>query len=227
MATKAASKLDYKKAFKDLYLPGTSPSIIEVPPIPFIMIDGTGDPNEGEGAYSQALEVLYGLTYTIKMSKMSGAAPAGYFEYVVPPLEGLWWIDGYVFDGGAIGPKDKFIWISLIRQPDFVTDEVFAQAQEQLWKKKQLEAIDRARFEIFEEGLCAQAMHRGPYDDEPATVSKLAAFIAEEGYTEDISDAIDPFPLTRRHHEIYLSDPRKAAPENLKTVIRHPIRKRP
>lgn len=227
MATKATPKLDYKKAFKDLYLPGTSPSIIEVPPIPFIMIDGTGDPNEEEGAYSQALEVLYGLTYTIKMSKMGGDAPAGYFEYVVPPLEGLWWIDGYVFDGGSIGPKDKFIWISLIRQPDFVTDEVFAQAQERLWKKKQLEAIDRARFETFEEGLCAQVMHRGSYDDEPATVSKLAAFISDEGYREDISDAIAPFPLTRRHHEIYLSDPRKAAPENLKTVIRHPIRKRP
>lgn len=219
------TKLDYKKEYKDLYMPKTRPSIIQVPPMNFIMVAGVGNPNDKEGEYSRALELLYGLSYTIKMSKMGDDVIEGYFEYVVPPLEGLWWLEGYETSGLPIGNKDEFRWISMIRQPEFVTPEVFTWAKETLAKKKPGLEVDKARFETFEEGLCAQIMHLGPYDDEPATVKELAAFIAAEGYTEDISGQLDPFPLCRRHHEIYLGDPRKTAPEKLKTVLRHPIRK--
>lgn len=221
----SASKLDYKKEYKDLYLPKTTPHIIEVPPMHFIMVAGKGNPNTEEGEYARALELLYGLSYTIKMSKMGTEVPSGYFEYVVPPLEGLWWIDGYEISGGPIGNKDEFRWVSLIRQPEFVTLEVFTWAKEALSKKKPGLDVDNARFETFEEGLCAQVMHLGSYDNEPATVKDLAAFIESEGYIEDISGQLEPFPLQRRHHEIYLNDPRKTAPEKLKTVIRHPLRK--
>ena len=218
-------KLDYKKEFKELYLPKATPSLVEVPPMQFIMVEGAGDPNLDAGEYSRALEILYGLSWTIKMSKMSGNQPEGYFEYIVPPLEGLWWIDDFIFDGNAIKDKSSFQWISLIRQPEFVTPDVFEWSKTILADKKSSIDFSKTRLESFDEGLCIQIMHKGPYDDEPASIKKINDFIDEQGYVTDISDAKDAFPLRRRHHEIYLNDPRKTKPENLKTVVRHPIRK--
>ncbi len=210
------SAYDFKKEYKDLYLPKTSPAIIQVPEMVFIAVDGTGDPNTSE-SYAQALEILYGLCYSIKMSKMTGRTPKGYFDYVMPPLEGFWFLPDFVFTGQPISDKSQFAWTSLIRQPAFVTEAVFFEAKETLQKKKPRLPLERARLYTFTEGLCAQVMHLGPYDEEPATIEKLNAFIDASGYHHDMTD-------TRRHHEIYLGDPRKTAPEKLKTVIRHPIR---
>ena len=208
-------KLDYKKAYKDLYLPPEKPCKISVPTMTFIMVDGKGDPNIPDGEYQQAAGILYGLTYTIKMSKMGDHAPVNYFEYVVPPLEGLWCFD----DGGAYrsGGKEHFVWTSMIRQPDFVTPEVFAWACTEAKKKKPDLDVSKARLCDFEEGLCVQCMHMGPYDSEPETVQKMDAYMKEQGLVQDFSD-------TRRHHEIYLSDPRKIDPAKMKTVVRHPVR---
>jgi hypothetical protein len=207
--------VDYKKTEKDLYQPKTTPSIIDVPEMTFITVDGKGDPNTSE-AYKTAMETLYGLSYSIKMSKMGGTQPEGYFEYVVPPLEGLWWSQ----DGGTIdyANKDSFYWTSMIRQPDFVTLEVFEAAKTALSKKKPELDTSIAQLIKLTEGLCVQAMHIGSYDNEPATIAAMEKYAVEIGYAIDIND-------TRRHHEIYLSDPRKVASEKLKTVIRHPIRK--
>lgn len=212
--------IDYKKIEKELYLPKTTPSVIDVPEMTFIMVDGAGDPNTSPD-YKAAMELLYGLSYSIKMSKMGGNQPEGYFEYVVPPLEGLWSLDdGGAFTGGgeSISDKSKFVWTSMIRQPDFVTAEVFEAAKSTLAKKKPELDVSKVRLEKLTEGLCVQVMHLGSYDDEPATIVALERFTTENGFVSDISDA-------RRHHEIYLSDPRKTAPEKLKTVIRHPIRR--
>lgn len=211
-------KLDYKKEYKDLYQPKTKPSIIEVPEMIFIAIDGEGNPNSCP-EYKAAIEVLYGLSYAIKMSKMNGTQPAGYFEYVVPPLEGLWQVDGVDFDGMNVTDKDKFKWISMIRQPEFVTEEVFEQAKLVLKKKKPALDLSKARLMKMTEGLCVQIMHKGSYDDEPASVEQMKRFLDENGYIEDFSEG-------RFHHEIYLSDPRKSSPDKLKTVIRHPIKKK-
>ena len=206
---------DFKKEQKNLYQPTTAPSIIDVPEMVFIAVDGKGDPNTG-AEYKDAIELLYSLSYSIKMSKMSGTRPEGYFEYTVPPLEGLWkGEDGY-FDGTSITDKSKLRWTSMIRQPDFVTAEVFEAAKKSLAKKKPALVTSKSRLIRITEGLCVQAMHIGPYDDEPATIESMERFAVENGYTIDINDI-------RHHHEIYLSDPRKAAPEKLKTVIRHPI----
>ena len=204
---------DFKKEQKELYQPKTA-SVVEVPGMAFIMVDGAGDPNTAE-SYKSAMEILYGLSYSIKMSKMGGKAPAGYFDYVVPPLEGLWWLA----DNGIIDftEKDKYCWTSMIRQPDFVTPEVFEEASMTLSKKKPGLDLDAARFALFTEGLCAQILHVGSYDDEPETIAKLEKFIIESGYQNDVSDL-------RRHHEIYLNDPRKTTPEKTKTIIRHPIK---
>lgn len=220
-----SEKVDYKKEYKDLYLPKKTPGIITVPPISFIMVDGLGDPNDENGEYSAAVSALYALTFTIKMSKMGDTKLKGYFEYVVPPLEGLWWLEDFTFTGEAIKNKKDFHWISMIRQPEFVTPEIFAWAQVEVAKKKPEVDLSKARFEAFDEGLCAQIMHIGPYDDEPETIAKLSTYLHEQGYTENISDQIEAYPLAPRHHEIYLGDPRRTKPENLKTVIRHPIRK--
>lgn len=209
-------KVDFKKVYKDLYLPKTIPMIIAVPSIRFIMIDGKGNPNTCE-EYKNACEVLYGLSYAIKMSKMSGIIPKDYYDYVVPPLEGLWRFEDDNFGGlNAIMNKDMFYWTSMIRQPEFVTQEVFEAAKESLHKKKPELDLSIARLSDWEEGLCAQVMHIGSYDDEPATIKNLEEFIVKKGYKNDISDK-------RKHHEIYLGDPRKCEPEKLKTVIRHPI----
>lgn len=205
---------DFKKKYKDLYHPKAIPSIVDVPEMLFIMVDGKGEPNTSS-AYTSAIAMLYGLSYTIRMNK----AWEGYFEYVVPPLEGFWRLDdGGAFTGnGAIPDKSKFVWTALIRQPEFVTQEVLSAAKVSLLKKKPNLDLSLARLENFTEGLCVQAMHIGPYDAEPATVAALERFTKESNCANDISE-------TRRHHEIYLSDPRKTAQETLKTVIRHPIR---
>lgn len=209
-------KIDYKKTGKHLYMP-KSPAIIQVPEMVFFAVDGQGDPNTSP-AYAQALEMLYGLSFTVKMSKMGGEEPEGYFDYVVPPLEGLWWTDGPAFDGKAPADKSLFHWTSLIRQPDFVNEAVFAWAAERMAVKKPDLPLSKARFLRWEEGLCAHLLHTGPYDGEPESVCRLHAFVEAQGYETDFTGA-------RRHHEIYLSDPRRTAPAKLKTVIRHPIRK--
>ncbi len=210
-------KFDFKKEYKDLYLPGTKPVFIDVPEMVFIMADGTGNPNTSP-AYKNALEILYGLSYAIKMSKMGNMKPAGYFEYVVPPLEGLWETDSAVFDGRNITDKDMFRWTSMIRQPEFVTRDVFERAKDVLHKKKPELDVAAARLEPYAEGSCVQVMHIGPYDDEPAAIEKLEQAAAAAGYRIDISPR-------RRHHEIYLGDLRKTAPEKWKTVIRLPVRR--
>lgn len=210
-------KLDYKKEYKDLYQPAAKPSLIDVPEMRFFAVDGAGDPNTSP-AYKEAMEILYGLSFTVKMSKMNGTQPEGYFEYVVPPLEGLWFADGVSFDGLNVSDKNKFKWVSMIRQPEFVTEEVFAGAKEILAKKKPQLDLSNARFMTFTEGLCVQIMHKGSYDSEPESILKLKRFAEENGLTED-------FSAERLHHEIYLSDPRKCAPERLRTVIRHPVKK--
>ncbi|MEG0504605.1 MAG: GyrI-like domain-containing protein, partial [Raoultibacter sp.] len=147
------------------------------------------------------------------------------FEYKVPPLEGLWWNKGPAFNGLSAKDKSTFLWISMIRQPDFVTPAVFAWACDEVARKKPRVDLKEARFEIYEEGLCVQIMHKGPYDDEPVTIEKLETFVGENGYSNDFSNSLDAYPIGRRHHEVYLGDPRRTKPENLRTVIRHPIRK--
>ena len=206
---------DFKKEYKDLYLPKNKPSIVDVPKMRFIMVEGKGDPNTS-AFYKAAVEVLYVLSYSIKMSKKNSTQPEGYFDYVVPPLEGLWWFEEEHFDGSVIGRKDEFNWTMMIRQPDFVTSQVFETAKAVLSKKKPEADTSIARLEDFTEGLCAQVMHIGSYDDEPPTVAALEAFIESQGYRTEMSGM-------RQHHEIYIGDPRKTAPEKLKTVIRHPI----
>ena len=208
-------KFDFKKEYKDLYMPKTEPSIVTVPEMKFIAVRGKGDPNTSP-EYKQAMKILYGLSFTIKMSKMSGSQPDGYFEYVVPPLEGFWSVDDGIFDGLNITDKSKFHWISVIRQPDFVTESVFEQARTEAEKKKKTD-MSKAEFITVSEGLCVQSMHIGSYDSEPSTILKMREYAEKNGYSEDLSD-------TRLHHEIYLSDPRRCAPERLKTVIRHPIK---
>lgn len=209
-------KIDYKKTEKHLYLP-KAPAIVRVPEMVFFAVDGRGDPNTSPD-YQQAMEILYGLSFTVKMSKMGGGEPEGYFEYVVPPLEGLWRTEDPGFDGKFPADKSRFLWTSMLRQPDFVTEDVFAWAAERLAKKKPGLPLERARFWRWEEGLCAHILHVGPYDGEPATVDRLSAFMEEQGVAADFSEA-------RRHHEIYLSDPRRTAPERLKTVVRLPVRR--
>ena len=206
--------IDFKKEQKDLYQPKTTPSIIEVPEMVFIAVDGKGDPNTS-AEYTAAIEVLYGLSYTIKMNNRS------ILEYVVPPLEGFWKVDDDVFSGGgaAVTDKGKFSWTMLIRQPEFVTDEIFEAAKTALAKKKPNLDTSKARREKIAEGLCVQVMHIGSYDNEPATIAALDKYAADNGYEVDREG-------NRRHHEIYISDPRKTAKDKLKTVIRHPVRRR-
>ena len=206
---------DFKKEYREFYLPKNAPELVEVPAMHYVAVRGQGDPNVPGGAYQQAIGVLYAVAYTLRMSQKSGHAIEGFFEYVVPPLEGFWQQEG----GGAVdyGRKDAFRWISAIRLPDFVTPVDFAWAVEAAEKKKKLDC-SAAEFLRVEEGLCVQMMHLGPYDTEIESVARMEAYLRERGYVTDFSDA-------RLHHEIYLSDPRKAAPEKWKTVIRHPVRR--
>ena len=205
---------DYKKEYKEFYLPSRTPSIVTVPAMNFLAVRGQGDPNEEDGAYKQALELLYAVAYTIKMSRMGKHHLEGYFDYVVPPLEGLWWQEGV--QGVDYTRKADFRWISLIRLPDFVTEEGFDWAVWEASEKKQRD-FSAAEFFSWEEGLCVQCMHIGPYDNEPATVAAMEAYATEQGYASDFSQG-------RFHHEIYLSDVRRCKPEKLKTVIRHPVK---
>ena len=206
---------DFKKEYKEFYLPKNQPSIVTVPPMNYIAVRGEGDPNAENGAYKQAIGLLYGIVFTVKMSKMGDHRIEGYFDYVVPPLEGFWWQDGVM--GIDYAHKEKFKWISVIRLPDFVTKEDFDWAAAEASRKKKMD-FSGAEFFRCEEGMCVQCMHLGAYDDEPATVARMHRFMEEQGYALDITEQ-------RMHHEIYLSDARKVAPEKLKTVIRHPIRK--
>ena len=207
---------DFKKEYKEFYMPAAEPSIVTAPPVNFIAVRGEGDPNAEGGAYKQAIGLLYGIAFTIKMSKMGDHRIKGYFDYVVPPLEGFWQQEGV--RGIDYAHKELFRWISVIRLPDFVTKEDFDWAVAEAERKKKTD-FSKAEFLTWDEGLCVQCMHIGPYDDEPATVEKMHKYLEEQGYMPDITDQ-------RLHHEIYLSDVRKTAPEKLKTVIRHPIRPR-
>lgn len=207
-----AGIVDYKKEHKDLYLPAAEPVLVEVPAIAFAAFDGKGDPNEPGGEYKSAVEVLYTIQYTIKMSKKGTALPKGYFDYVVPPLEGLWRL-GKDLD---LKNKAQFTWTSMIRLPEYADKDVFAQACDEAAKKKKT-STEKAYFFNFTEGLCVQCMHTGAYNEEPKTLKLIDAFIRENNLQKDLDDK-------RRHHEIYLSDPKKTAPEKMKTVLRIPVR---
>ncbi len=206
---------DFKKEYKEFYMPKKQPEIVEVPKANYIAVRGTGDPNEEGGTYKQAIGVLYAVAYTLKMSYKTDHKIAGFFEYVVPPLEGFWWQEGV--DGINYADKAAFKWISVIRLPDFITREDFDWAVETASKKKKLDCSS-AEFLTIEEGLCVQIMHIGSFDSEPESVALMDKYLAENGCENDISES-------RLHHEIYLSDVRKSAPEKWKTVIRHPIKK--
>ncbi len=205
---------DYKKEYKEFYLPKNKPELVTVPSMNFIAVRGMGDPNEEGGGYKQSIGLLYGIAFTIKMSKKEEHRIKGYFDYVVPPLEGLWWQEGV--KGVDYARKDKFEWISMIRLPEFVTKEEFDWAIEEAEAKKKTD-FSKVEFFTYEEGMCVQCMHIGPYDSEPATIEAMDRFAGEQGYLPDLDGS-------RYHHEIYLSDVRRCRPENLKTVIRHPLR---
>lgn len=206
---------DYKKEYKEFYLPPKTPGIVTIPAMNFLAVRGQGDPNEEGGAYKQAVGLLYAVAYTLKMSKMGSHKLDGYFDYVVPPLEGLWWQAGV--PGVDYTRKADFHWVSLIRLPDFVTPADVGWAVQEASRKKELDCSP-VEFFPWEEGLCVQCMHVGPYDSEPATVARMQAYCEANGYAAD-------FGANRFHHEIYLSDVRRCKPERLKTVIRHPVRK--
>ena len=207
---------DYKKEYKEFYLPKKKPEIVTVPKMNYIAVKGCGDPNKEDGEYKNSISILYALAFTIKMSKLTDYRIEGYFDYVVPPLEGFWWQQGVTqIDYSR---KDAFQWISVIRLPDFVSEKDFNWAKQQVKTKKGIDCSN-AQFLTIEEGLCVQIMHIGSYDDEPETITLMDKFIMENGYINDFSN-------TRMHHEIYLSDARRVAQEKLKTVIRHPIRKK-
>lgn len=207
---------DYKKEYKEFYMPKNKPEIVTVPKMNYIAVSGKGNPNQEDGEYKQSIGLLYGIAFTIKMSYKSDHKIDGYFEYVVPPLEGLWWQE----DRKEIDfeNKEKFHFISMIRLPDFVTKEVFEWAVEEATKKKKAD-FSKVEFLTYEEGVCVQCMHIGSYDEEPATIEKMDAYAVGNGYEIDITDS-------RYHHEIYLSDPRRCAIDKLKTVVRHPIKKK-
>ena len=205
---------DFKKEYKEFYMSKSVPEIVTVPKANYIAVRGMGDPNQEGGAYQSAVSILYAVAYTLKMSYKTDYRIEGFFEYVVPPLDGFWWQEGV--DGIDYGDKSTFHWISVIRLPEFVTKKDFDWAVEEAARKKKLDC-SLAEFLTIEEGLCVQIMHIGPFDHEPSTVALMDQYIAENGYANDMNE-------TRLHHEIYLSDARKAAPEKWKTIIRHPIR---
>lgn len=206
---------DFKKEYKEFYMPKSEPEIVTVPAANYIAVRGKGNPNQEGGPYQQAISILYAVAYTIKMSYKGAHKIEGFFEYVVPPLEGFWWQDHV--EGVDYGNKDTFNWISVIRLPDFVTKDDFDWAAAEAAKKKKLNC-SAAEFLTVDEGLCVQIMHIGPFDDEPATVAIMDKYLQENGYRNDITGM-------RLHHEIYLSDARRVEPSKWKTVIRHPIKK--
>lgn len=206
---------DYKKEYKEFYLPKNKPELVNVPKANYIAVRGKGDPNEEDGEYKKSIGILYSVAYTLKMSYKTDYKIKGFFEYVVPPLEGFWWQDG--IDGVDYSAKSSFNWISVIRLPDFVSKKDLEWAKETAQIKKKPDC-SKAEFLELCEGLCVQIMHIGSYDDEPATIALMDEYIRQNGYEND-------FGINRLHHEIYLSDARKTATEKLKTVIRHPVRK--
>lgn len=205
---------DYKKEYKEFYLPENEPAIIEVPEMSFVAVRGEGNPNEEAGEYKTALSILYAVAFSVKMSYKTDERIEGYFEYVVPPLEGFWWQDGIA--GVDYEHKESYRWISLIRLPEFVTENVFGNVVKAAEKKKKID-LSKAEYFTYKEGLCVQCMHSGSYDNEPATVALMEKYAAENGYITDINEQ-------RFHHEIYLSDARRCAPDKLRTVIRHPVK---
>ena len=205
---------DYKKEYKEFYLPPKKPGIVDVPEMNYIAVRGKGDPNVPEGEYRAAIGMLYGIAFTIKMSYKGNHQIDGYFSYVVPPLEGLWWQEN--IEGIDYSHKENFQWISMIRLPEFVTREEFGWAIREATEKKQQD-FSQVEYFTYHEGLCVQCMHAGSYDEEPRTIRQMEEYVRGNGYEIDLS-------ATRRHHEIYLSDPRRAAEERLRTVIRHPVR---
>lgn len=216
------TNFDFKKAYKDCYHPSTTPHLIEIPAMNFIAAFGKGDPNEAGGAYQQCLQCLYALSFTIKMSERSGHALPGYYPYVVPPLEGWWWSEEGDFDLTQIPvQKDKFHFLSLIRQPDFVSQEVFAWACQEVMRKKGLDCSS-VQFLSITEGLCVQMMHLGSYDEEIASFQKMDAFVEAQGLHYENHDL--PKEIRKpAHHEIYLGDPRKCKAENLRTILRKQV----
>lgn len=207
---------DFKKVYREFYMPKTTPEIVEVPRASYIAVRGQGNPNEPGGAYQRAVSVLYAISYTIKMSYKGEHKIAGFYEYVVPPLEGFWWQEDV--NGVDYSDKSTFNWISVIRLPEFVTEEEFSWAVAEATRKKKIDCTC-AEYLTIEEGLCVQLLHRGSFDDEPASVAEMDRYLEENGYENDLNQ-------TRLHHEIYLSDPRKMVAEKRKTVLRHPIRKK-
>ena len=205
---------DYKKEYKEFYLPPRRPGIVTVPPMNFVAVRGKGDPNVEGGDYKEAIDLLYAIAFTVKMSKMGDHRIEGYFDFVVPPLEGFWWQEGVA--EVDLARKADFEWTSAIRLPEFVTADEFAWAVDEATRKKGMD-FSRAQFLTLDEGLCVQCLHVGPYDEEPATMALLHEFAETQGYALDLTDE-------RRHHEIYLSDARRVAPEKLKTVLRQPVR---
>ncbi|MBR1919348.1 MAG: GyrI-like domain-containing protein [Spirochaetales bacterium] len=205
---------DYKKEYPEIYMPKSIPSIVTIPEMNYIAVRGKGDPNEENGDYQRSINLLYGIAYTIKMSKKGEHQIKGYFDYVVPPLEGFWWQDGV--EDIDYSHKENFKWISAIRLPDFVSPDDFEWAKREASHKKKMDFSDVEFFE-YREGLCVQCMHIGSYDDEPATVLLMHKHMKETGHVLDIS-------TERLHHEIYLSDARKVVRDKIKTVIRHPIK---
>ena len=224
---------DYKKEYKEFYMPKNKPEIVKIPPMNYVAVRGKGNPNVEGGDYQQAISILYAVAYTLKMSYKTDYKIEGFFEYVVPPLEGFWWqgeqhpVDAEIrtdrtdrrenVKGIDYSNKDTFNWISVIRLPDFITEKDFAWAVQTATKKKKIDC-SLAEFLTIDEGLCVQIMHQGSFDSEPATVALLEDYLKEQGYENDINEQ-------RLHHEIYMSDARKVAPEKWKTVIRHPIKK--
>ena len=206
---------DYKKEYKEFYMPANKPSIIIVPKMNYIAVRGKGNPNDENGEYKNSIGLLYAIAFTIKMSYKGSHKIDGYFEYVVPPLEGFWWQEGS--DTIDYANKNGFNFISLIRLPDFVTEADFDWAVQEATNKKKAD-FSKVEFLTYDEGVCVQCMHVGSYDDEPKTIALMHEYMAANGYVLDISES-------RYHHEIYLSDPRKCAGEKLKTVVRHPIKK--
>ena len=206
---------DYKKEYKEFYLPKAVPQLVTLPPMQYLAVRGKGDPNEAGGAYQQAIGLLYGVAYTLKMCRKAGHEIDGYFDYVVPPLEGFWYQEGT--SGVDFAHKDAFCWISVIRVPDFVTRADFDWAVAEATRKKKQD-FSAVEFLTVDEGLCVQMLHVGAYDDEPASVARMDAFLAQ-------NNCVNDFSAERMHHEIYLSDPRKTPPEKRKTVLRHPVKR--
>lgn len=205
---------DFKKEQKELYQPKTAPALIHVPKMNYLAVRGKGDPNDPDGEYARSIPLLYGVAYTLKMSPRAGHVIDGFFDYTVPPLEGFWWQPGLA--GVDYANKAGFHFLSLLRLPDFVTRADFDWAVESATAKKKMD-LSPVEFFPYDEGLCVQCLHLGPYDAEPQTAAKMHDFMRRQGYALDITDA-------RYHHEIYLSDPRKCDPARLKTVLRHPVR---